>query len=523
MRHAGRSPEAIYAALQVENQRLCQPPLPDNEIAKLARAVGKYMPDPLAGVTITGVAPAAEPTKLRDIFRPFPINSLPRPLSEFVRQGAQALGCDPTYFALPILAVVASALGNTRTIRLKNGWDEPAIIWAVVVGESGSLKSPAGLKTLAPVFRRQKQLLEEFHQENAQYQQELEEHKAAKKNARKDAGKECPEPPEKPRLRRVVCSDITIEKVAEVLEDNPRGTLVARDELAGWFGSFTRYKGNKGGTDLPNWLEMFRAGTVVVDRKTGERPTLFIPRAAVSVVGGITPRTLAKALTLDALDCGLAARLLMALSPKVPKRWSEAEIGLDIWQAYEELVDGLLTLDFDLEEGKQVPYALRLSKDARDLWVSFYNNWAQEQAAAEGDMAAALSKLEGYAPRLGLVHHVVSHLAVREDDKRPVGPSSIQAGITLVRWFAHEARRIYTTLSESTEERDRRTLADFIQTRGGTITVRELMRANCRRFPNVESAELALSSLVKFGVGRWEHSPSGPEGGRPSEMFILGA
>jgi hypothetical protein len=93
-------------------------------------------------------------------------------------------------------------------------------------------------------------------------------------------------------MRRVICSDITIEKLAEILEDNPAGTLVARDELAGWFHSFTRYKGKAGGTDLPNWLEMYRAGTIVVDRKTGERRTLIVPHAAVSVTGSIQPGVL---------------------------------------------------------------------------------------------------------------------------------------------------------------------------------------------------------------------------------------
>jgi hypothetical protein len=100
---------------------------------------------------------------------------------------------------------------------------------------------------------------------------------------------------------RCPSSWFTIEKLAEILEDNPGGTLVARDELAGWLGSFTRYKAQKGGTDLPNWLEMHRAGTVIVDRKTAERQTLFIQRAAVSITGGIQPGVLARALTPEFL------------------------------------------------------------------------------------------------------------------------------------------------------------------------------------------------------------------------------
>ena len=91
--------------------------------------------------------------------------------------------------------------------------------------------------------------------------------------------------PEKPACRRVVTSDPTIEKLSDLLQYNPRGLLVARDELGGWLSNFTRYKGKSGGSDLPGWLEMFRAEALVIDRKTGDRPTIFVPRAAVSVTG----------------------------------------------------------------------------------------------------------------------------------------------------------------------------------------------------------------------------------------------
>ena len=59
-------------------------------------------------------------------------------------------------------------------------------------------------------------------------------------------------------------------------------------------------------------------------------------------------------------------------------------------------------------------------KEAKAVWIVFYNSWAQEQAAAEGEMAAAYSKLEAYAARFTLLHHVVSRVARGEDDKVPI-------------------------------------------------------------------------------------------------------
>jgi DNA polymerase I-like protein with 3'-5' exonuclease and polymerase domains len=455
-------------------------------------------------------------------YAPFPVDALPTPLGEYVRQGAAALGCDPAYLALPVLAVVASVIGGTRTIRLKRGWEEPSVVWSAIVGDSGTLKSPAYLKAVAYLFRLQKRLLVEFKAAAAAYQQELADYKAAKKLFDKKEGPDPGDPPEPPVLQRVICSDTTIEKLAQILEDNPRGTLVARDELAGWLGSFCRYKGKGGGTDLPNWLEMYRAGTVVVDRKTGDRPTLFIPHAAVSIAGGIQPGVLVRALTPEFLDAGLAARLLMAMPPKLPKRWSEAEITEEAERAYHDVLDRLLELGFGAnEEGERVPQVLRLSPEGRRTWIAFYDVWAREQAAAEGELAACFSKLEAYAARFALLHHVVSRLARGQDDLVPVGPESVESGVALCKWFAEEARRIYSILTESAEERDTRRLVEFIRTRGGRITAQALQKSNSRTYPDADAATRALDLLADAGYGYWHDRPGGPRGGRPTRDFVL--
>jgi hypothetical protein len=424
--------------------------------------------------------------------------------------------------ALPVLAVAASLIGATRTIRLKRDWHEPAVIWSAIIGESGTLKSPAYAKAVGYLYRLHKRLQQEFKQRCAEYRRELAEYKKAKQAFDDNEGEDPGEPPEKPTLQRVVCSDTTIEKLAQILEDSPRGTLVARDELAGWLGSFCRYKGKAGGSDLPNWLEMFRAGTIIVDRKTGDRPTLFIPHAAASVTGGIQPGVLVRALTPEFLDAGLAARLLMALPPKLPKRWSEEEIAEDVEKAYHMALDGLLELDFDTnDEGEQVPRVLRLGTAARTVWVSFYNAWAKEQAIVEGELAACFSKLEGYAARFTMLHHIVTRVARGETDLAQIGPESVQAGIALCQWFANEARRIYSTLTETEGERVTRQLVDFIRTRNGQITAKEVQKSNSRKYPDADTATRALDALAEVGYGHWQDRVSDSRGGRPTRDFIL--
>jgi hypothetical protein len=459
--------------------------------------------------------------RLPEPYRPFPVGALPAPVAEYVRQGAAALGCDPAYLALPALAVAASVIGNTRTVRLKRGWEEPSIIWSVIVGESGTLKSPAYLAAVSYLFCQQKRLIRQHQAEAATYQERLSQYREAKKKAKDGGGPDPGDPPKEPVLRRVVVNDTTVEKLAAILEENPRGTLVARDELAGWLGSFCRYKGKQGGTDLPNWLEMFRAGTVIVDRKTAERQTLYIPRAAVSVTGGIQPGVLARALTTDFFDAGLAARLLMAMPPRLPKRWSEVEVAPEAEQEYQDALDKLLTLDFNARGREEGPHVLCLSPGAKAAWVAFYNDWAREQAAVGGELAAAFSKLEAYAARFALLHHIVGRVARGEDELAAIKEESVEAGAVLCRWFAAEARRVYAILAESTEDRDTRRLVELIQAQGGRITARQLMRTNCRRYPDADAAESALEFLVEAGLARWVEADTAMRGGRPIKAVEL--
>src|SRR5690606_30014028 len=96
-----------------------------------------------------------------DAFEPFPVEALPEPVSDFVRDGANAIGCDPAYVALPTLAALASAIGNTRRIRLKSNWCEPSILWAGIVGDSGTLKTPGFKLSMQFVRERQAVALKE--------------------------------------------------------------------------------------------------------------------------------------------------------------------------------------------------------------------------------------------------------------------------------------------------------------------------------------------------------------------------
>jgi len=307
-----------------------------------------------------------------------------------------------------------------------------------------------------------------------------------------------------------------------LLLQNWRGLLMVRDELAGWFSGFDRYTKAKGG-DVAKWLEMHGGRTIVVDRKTGNPRTIYVPRAAVSVTGGIQPATLARVLGREYFDNGLAARLLLACPPRRVKQWTEAEIDQQIEDAVFDVFDRLFALEAATgDDGEPEPGIVRLSRKAKEAWIEFYNEHAREHADLTGDLSAAWSKLEGYAARLALVVYLVrwagGNAAVASADE--VDEASVHAGVTLSRWFGYETRRVYALMKETDEQRECRELVDLIQRHDGTRTARELSRSS-KKYGKSEKANEALNALVERGLGYWERVGPGPKGGHPTRRFVL--
>ncbi|MCH8853966.1 MAG: DUF3987 domain-containing protein, partial [Planctomycetes bacterium] len=456
-------------------------------------------------------------------YKPFPVDVLPEPMRSFINQASTAIGCDLSYTALPLLAGLASAIGNTHRIQIKYGWSEPSVLWCVIVGESGSLKSPAIDAALGRIRQRQAKALAEFKKELEEYDREAEVHKVNMSEWRKSGhknGEPMPLPPEKPTSGRSWCSDTTVEALAALLDDAPRGILVIRDELSGWLRSFDAYKSGKG-ADVAHYLEMHRAGHLLVDRKTGDRTTISVPRAAVSIVGGIQPETLRRALGEENFENGLAARFLMTMPPRRCKRWRDAMQSRVLEGRLNDVFDWLFALEAGMDEnGEPRPILIPLSPEGRSAWISFYNEFAIEQASLTGALAAAMSKLEGCAARLALIVHLVRCATEEVTLGNPIDAESIRIGVRLVHWFVYETKRVYAILGEADGDRENRQLVELIERKGGNITVREIMRSS-RMFGEYADAESALQGLVDSGEGTWITPKPGPKGGPPSKRFEL--
>lgn len=341
---------------------------------------------------------------------PFPVVTLPQGLQDLCLSSAEAVGCPVDYAATHALAVAAGAIGGAFDLQVKRGFYAPSILWACVVAPPGSGKSPSVAPVLAPVF--------------------------AEQATRKKLGKDKP----------VYVGDVTVERLARLLENDPRGLTMVWDEMAGWLTSFNQYKAKGAGNDRTHYLSIWDGRAIKVDRAGPDKPPLFVQRPRLSVVGGIQPEVL-NALR-DGPSDGLFDRMLFSYPPDPglvvetfaePDESAAAEWG----RALEKIRARKPRTDPDDVR----PVSVALNDAAKPLW----QDWTRQLAQKAADPEAAsyfrnvAAKVSGYAARIALVLKILDEGYAELAGRRwefGVGADEMFRGITLAGYYLEHALRV---------------------------------------------------------------------------------
>ena len=256
----------------------------------------------------------------------FPVNELGPVLQPFISATARSLTVAPETIGLPTLAALSAAIGNSRGIQLKADWTERPVVYGAIVDQTGSLKSQAQEAATQPVRER---------------------------NQNYPGG-------------RTWTSDVTVEGLADLLLNNPRGLLINRDEFVGLVKSFNQYKGGRG-SDREFFLSAWGGQEYVVDRKGG--PSIVIPHPFISVVGGIPPDILPELDMAGGRSDGFLDRLLFVCPDPHPIRWTDETVPQSIKDAYCHLINELYGLQQEIP-----PVSLDLTEEARRVWIPWHDD-----------------------------------------------------------------------------------------------------------------------------------------------------
>lgn len=394
--------------------------------------------EPAGGIDVTdrNLAPAPLPEALS-----FPVDAMPAACCHLIHESEKALGCAPDLVALPMLAVLSSAIGTSRVIEIKGGWREWAALFLAVVASPGAMKTPAAKVAKKPAFERQRRLGRRYAEEKEEWKREVRQWEVERRDALK-ASEPAPEEPDAPSMGRCVAGDTTVEALVSILEDNPRGLLVHRDELAGWVRSMDQYKGGKG-SDRQNWLNLWNTDKVIVDRKSRMGEPIILAKPFVSLFGGVQPAMLGE--LGGTVEDGLMDRFLFAYPAPRHVRFTEDEVSGEAEARYVALYEKLanLTLAAD-EHGDPNPKPLKLSSDARKLFAGNVDALGAEmlQPGFPSRLEGVWSKLRGYLARLSLVLAVCRCVETGAPEER-VEAEDVEAASLLLGYFKAHARRVY--------------------------------------------------------------------------------
>jgi putative DNA primase/helicase len=155
--------------------------------------------------------------------------------------------CPPDYIAVSLMAALGSMIGRKVVIRpqMQDDWEVIANQWALLIGRPGVLKSPAMEDALWPLRKLSAMAEEKLNKEMATYEvmaatiklRHDENVKQAAKILRKDrkadvsALLEAEESTVPPTLKRYIANDTNVASLGVLLQQNPNGLLVFRDEI----------------------------------------------------------------------------------------------------------------------------------------------------------------------------------------------------------------------------------------------------------------------------------------------------
>lgn len=448
-------------------------------------------------------------------------------LRRYVSDTAERMQCAPDFIVAAAIVGLGSLIGSRRRIapKAKDDWKVTPNLYGAIIGRPGLLKSPALMEALAPIRHLEREASKKFDKKERAYQRDLVVFKAKEKKkigeiakyirtgseevARDIAETMLDDRPKKPIAGRYITNDTTIEKLGEILSENPQGILIVRDELIG----FLRQMDKAGReSDRSFYLEAWNGNTDFTYDRIG-RGTVRIKAAIVSVIGGIQPGPLSAYLVeADRGDVGadgLLQRFQLMVWPDAPGAYKNIDRAPDdnVRMEYMEVCMRLAHMTLCKEP-------VHFSENAQRI----FNKWRQEleERLLAGEETEALeshlAKYRSLVPSLALIDQLVV-----KSDATFVASDSLQRAIALTMYLESHARRVYGARILNDVKGAKRILRAIRKKElNERFSTREVYRNHWASLKDSASAEAALSVLEDAHYIRQDTVKTG---GRPSIVW----
>ena len=452
---------------------------------------------------------------------PFPFKILPEPLVVWVKDISHRMQCPPDFVATAVLVLISSIIGTRCGIRpkQKDDWLVIPNLWGAVVGRPSMLKTPTLNEALKPLVRLEAEAKENLDKSIKSYEMDLLEYQARKEGLRAEMKKAAVgkgkktmesikeelsqlEEPEQPTMHRYKTNDATIEKLSELLNENPHGLLLFRDELVGLLASWDK-PGRE--SDRAFFLEAWDGQGSHTSDRIG-RGTIFTKNLCVSVLGGIQPAKATKYLyqSMNGLENdGLIQRFQMLVFPDEPKDWHLVDKTPDkqakdrVFRIIRQLVD----MDFakfgaTKDDPDEFLY-IHFSEEAQKV----FNDWLTDLQLTKlmvddhPMVNEHLTKYRSLMPSLALLFHFIGIADGATGDS--VSFSSAEKAVAWCDYLEAHQRRFYGLVANINEQAAVK-LSEKIQfgKLNDGFTVRDVYRQNWHLLNTKELAQSACNELI---------------------------
>jgi hypothetical protein len=437
------------------------------------------------------------------------VDVFPPALADYCAQVAAATSTPPDFAAMTMIGTAATAVGNSRALSLKEGtWHESGRFYMVNVGDPTSGKTPVMDAVVQPYVAMQHRVLKAHKDARAAHERAVAAHeKAARENRalpRQERVAPPPPPDEPGNPERLVVMDATVESLAPLLAENPRGLLMLQDEGVGWVRGMNQYRGGRG-NDRQFWLSTWSGKSHIVDRKGQGTVPISIPRPFMNVICGIQPDLLNELADYQGRNDGFLHRLLFSW-PKAPggAPWTETAVSPAALKAWSDTLSSLRGLAMtELDDGMPGYEVVKFSEEAKEAWIAWWDAHAEEITGPDLPitLVGPWGKLKSIAARVILVLHLLWRIStgLGEGD---VDVATVERAVRLVAYFKEHLRLVYGHLRHTPAENHLLEVLDWIRKQGGQCTLRELVHA--KKVTPTAEARKVLKELEDRGHGRNE-------------------
>jgi putative DNA primase/helicase len=466
---------------------------------------------------------------------------LPEALRGWCIDIASRIQCPPDFPTVGAVVAISSLIGARAVVAPKehDDWRVVPNLWGLIIGRPGVAKSPALGEVLKPLYTLEATELAQWQAALGAWKLDYRLAELTARDNERQAIKEATlnpgkarallEPvamPAEPKARRYVVNDATVEKLGELLEANPWGTLSYRDEIHGLLCSMDRH-GQEGARAF--YLQAYDGNQSYTVDRIG-RGTHHIPRVCLAMLGSIQPGKV-KTYVRDAVaggagDDGLLQRFSLAVWPDVSRDFLRIDHSPDrlareaAWTVFERLNQLQPTSDTNPQEWRFTPAA----QDLYWQWVLPFETEIRGEELHPA-LISHLSKYRKLVPALALIFALVD----TPESRNMIQERELLRALAWADYLRSHAERLYSA-AVIPETAAARQLLDKIKAgklsdSGGAplavFTPRLVAAKAWTGLRTVAEVRAAAELLTDYGWLRHEIAPTSERGGRPSERYQI--